>query len=544
MTDRPDVIVVGSGASAVHAACPLVEAGLRVVMLDVGHIDGTYAPLIPPERFSTIRHSDTDQHRYFLGDQLEGIPFGSIRVGSQLTPPRQYISRDVDRLMPLDSDSFVPLRSLAWGGLGAGWGAAATAYGPADMRRWPIRHADLRDHYAIVADRIGICGARDDLEMSLDHTPHNLLPPAELDSNAESIFARYERQRENLHRRRFVMGHARLAVATETFRGRGPVQYLDLDYYGDTDRSVYRPRYTLDEFTGCDNFSYRNGVLVEAFEQGDDGGVSVLVHDLSSGSNQRLTATRLVLAAGAFGSARIALRSMHAYDRPVPIVSTSMTYLSCLNWPMIGRPVRDRRHSLSQLIAHFDPDGTGEHLIQSQFYSYRSLLNFKLVKDSPLACRQSIRIMNLLQPYLVVVCMLHEDCPTASKQLVLQRGDPDRMRVTYRLDEDVLAEQRRQQRQLVGIFRRLGCLLIKTIRPGHGSSIHYGGCLPMSRDDRPLTTTPAGRLRGARGVYVADGATFPDLPCKGITFTLMANANRIGCAVRDDLLAGGQENAP
>jgi len=34
-----DVLIVGSGASAVNAAVPLVQAGLRVRMLDVGYRD-------------------------------------------------------------------------------------------------------------------------------------------------------------------------------------------------------------------------------------------------------------------------------------------------------------------------------------------------------------------------------------------------------------------------------------------------------------------------------------------------------------------------
>ena len=87
-----DLIVVGSGASAVHAAWPAAAAGRRVLMLDVGARDTRYAGLIPEKGFGAIRAEDPEQFRYFLGDDFEGIPSGPVRVGAQLTPPRKHIA--------------------------------------------------------------------------------------------------------------------------------------------------------------------------------------------------------------------------------------------------------------------------------------------------------------------------------------------------------------------------------------------------------------------------------------------------------------------
>ena len=50
----------------------------------------------------------------------------------------------------------------------------------------------------------------------------------------------------------------------------------------------------------------------------------------------------------------------------------------------------------------------------------------------------------------------------------------------------------------------------------------------MPESDDPLTCDRTSRLRATRAVYLADGSVFPWLPPKGLTFNIMANANRVG----------------
>jgi choline dehydrogenase-like flavoprotein len=46
-----------------------------------------------------------------------------------------------------------------------------------------------------------------------------------------------------------------------------------------------------------------------------------------------------------------------------------------------------------------------------------------------------------------------------------------------------------------------------------------------------FTSDPSCRSHDFRNLYFADGATFPFLPAKNLTFTLMANAVRVGEAM-------------
>ena len=72
--------------------------------------------------------------------------------------------------------------------------------------------------------------------------------------------------------------------------------------------------------------------------------------------------------------------------------------------------------------------------------------------------------------------------------------------------------------------------------PPMGSGIHYAGTLPMREFPDRYQLYPDGRLHGARRIYVADGACFPRLPAKNLTFTIMANAMRIASLIRDRVL--------
>ena len=64
-----------------------------------------------------------------------------------------------------------------------------------------------------------------------------------------------------------------------------------------------------------------------------------------------------------------------------------------------------------------------------------------------------------------------------------------------------------------------------------GASVHYAGTLPMSSSAVEHGCRPDGRSWQFENLIIADGAGFPFLPAKNLTFTLMANATRIAEAV-------------
>jgi hypothetical protein len=88
---------------------------------------------------------------------------------------------------------------------------------------------------------------------------------------------------------------------------------------------------------------------------------------------------------------------------------------------------------------------------------------------------------------------------------------------------------------MIRFFRRLGCLPLKSIRPGEGASLHYAGTFPIRPDGGSLTCDRQSRLCDTQNVYLADGSVFPWIPPKGLTFNLMANADRVGALLAERL---------
>jgi hypothetical protein len=176
-------------------------------------------------------------------------------------------------------------------------------------------------------------------------------------------------------------------------------------------------------------------------------------------------------------------------------------------------------------------DGSGD-LLSLQFYSYRSLLLFKLIKEIPLPPWIGLQAVRLLVDSLLIVGIHHPDEPFEENWLQLDAAHgegvwPLRMNYAPSERQGQLRDQR--EKRIVIELMKLGCFGGLRLKPGHASSIHYAGCiphLPAGTEDRH-GLAPDGRLLGTRSVYVADSSGWRYLPAKGLTLTIMANARRI-----------------
>ncbi|MCK5444034.1 MAG: hypothetical protein KAI73_00335, partial [Rhodospirillaceae bacterium] len=212
----------------------------------------------------------------------------------------------------------------------------------------------------------------------------------------------------------------------------------------------------------------------------------------------------------------------------LPLRTNGYTYVPCLFPAMLGKTVDDARCSLSQLSALYTPDGKNEDSVYSSVFTYRSMLTYKLLKEGPMPYRLGLDLFRLILPAMMVVTIFHSDRDTGTKRFWLEKGPDgnDVERIEYREDQEVLNRQIQTEKSLLGKLRSLGLLPLKRINRAAGSSIHYCGTLPMTVEERPLTTTPEGRLRPFKRVWVADGSALPFMPAVLPTLSFMAMARR------------------
>jgi len=537
MIPDADAIVVGSGASAVHAAWPLVDAGLRVAMLDVGHEDEVYTPRIPDAPFDEIRRRDPEQHVWMLGLDYEGVPLDPLGAGPQVTPPRRHVLQHVDRLNPTDAHGFEPLQSLATGGLAGAWGAVSFPFLDRELERCGLPVGAMRRHYEVIARRIGVSAEPGDLA-EIAGRLDTVQPALEIDALAQRVLGRYVRRRDAFRREGMRLGRPFLAALSRRLGDRRAQRYHDLDFWSNAGGSVYRPDLSVAELRRREGFRYLRPWLVEAFRETSDGRVEVDARVPDRSGRSTFAARRLVLAAGTLGTARIVLRSLERYDVHVPLTCNPHTYVPCLVPGQLGRGCDERRHSLAQLTLVHDPTADREHLVQAQLYSYRSLLLYRLLPELPLPRGPALRILRTLQPAFAIWVVQHEDEVDEGKTCVLRRSGErveDRLEIRYDDPPEAVRKRESRERSMVRAMRRLGCVPLGRKHETHGSSVHYASAFPASRESRPLTTEPSGRLRGTRGVFLADGSPFGYVPAKGLTLTLMANADRVARHVIDSL---------
>ncbi len=515
-----DAIVVGSGPTGAWAAAALVRGGARTLVIDAGLADPPSVP-VPAEGFDHLRRTDPDQGRYLLGDSYECVSFDNVRTGGQVTAPRRWVGALAPDVTPLRSTSFRAMEGLAWGGLGAVWAAVAVPFDDRDLDSIPLTRADLAEDLSTVCGSIGLSAGRDALTDELGD-PGGLLPPLPSEPCTEAMLARYAARERSLRAAGLFVGRPWLAALSEDRGERRRHAMLDLDFYADVGQSVWRPPLLLAELT---DLATERGLLVERFSE-TDGVVRVEAKRVTGKRRRVFRARRVVLAAGALGTARIALRSLDP-TAELPLACNRLRYAPCLDVRRIGRPNHGPRHSLSQALMLYRPPGE-RAAVFAQVHAYRSLLLWKLVRESFLAARESRKLLLELNPAMSVLSMYQGHRPTPGQRL---RMRDDELHADFPPDPATDAHSARNEAAFLRQVRRLGWWPLHRVEAEPGASIHYAGTLPMTTADRPMTTAPDGRLRGTAAVYVADGSVLAELPAKPLTLTCMANARRVGRGV-------------
>ncbi len=532
MHSETDVIIIGSGPAGVSAAEPLLAQGLRVTMID----GGFRAPPILEESLGTdfigMRQERMDQYRWFLGEDLSGIPVRELEAGfggGIANGNRSYVTQGTNAI-PLQAHNASVIQSLARGGLGAIWGAACAYLDTDGLRALGLPPDAMQAAYDRVTQIVGISGPQ---------TRTGIQPPLTPDHHAQALLKKAAEKKSKLHAVHIDVMQPHNAILTENKGERHATQYSDMDYYSDAGRSVWRPQFLLDECMKNPLFRYVPGYITEYIEEVTET-ATVYAKRIEQGNMpaERFTAKRIVLAAGAIGSARILLRSFGLYDTPVPLLTKPHAFTACLHMSSIGKAGERGRSSLCQLLVTDKTKNAQDlHAAVAQLYSYRSLLLFRLLQNIPLPTPDAFRALALLAPSLLIADIRFPTTAAAGNTLQLGKDEKHTVHVLQSESNDVLIQHQAALKRLHRGLRSLGIWPAKTLQLPHGSSSHYAGTIPCDDTGRhPLSVDTNGKLQQGTHIFVADASTFRALPAEPHTLTLMANAWRIGSAVGQSFL--------
>ncbi len=523
-----DVLIIGSGPAGAHAAQALVEAGASVIMIDGGNDATTALAEAPDRNFVDVRKSDVNQYRWFLGDDLSGIPVSGLTGGlggGQVSGNRSYVVARTEHALPLQLKNCQVIQSLAKGGLGAAWGAACAILDEGELYSLGLDAAEMQLHYDAIIARIGMSGGL---------SRPGVQPALRLDHHAAHTLGAYERHRKHFDSQMISVQQPLSAVLTKDMGKRRATNYADMDYWADPRKSVYRPQFTIEELEQQPNFQYRGGYVVDRVEENANE-ATVHAHGLGPVVGmQTFSAKRVIVAAGAVNSARILLRSKHLYDRPLPFVGKPHVFSACIDWRSLGKAGPDERTSLCQLVVIDEQRRGGMQSGCAQLYSYRSLQLFRLLGSAPFPTPEALSLLAALSPSLVIADIRFPAFAAPHNTLRLMRNG------SLHIAMDIRANERNERihtwKRLRKAFLKLGMPAVKNMWLPEASSSHYAGTIPQSADDRmSLSTDSSGKVRQCSRIWVADASVFPCLPAKPHTLTIMANARRIALEVSKTL---------
>ncbi len=497
-----DAIVIGSGFGGCMAALPMVEAGMRVLMLERGDWVkrgeenwGDKGPFVLTPHYTT--ESDYSL-RTRLGWRSQGI---SACVGG----PSVFYGGASFRFR---ADDFTPPPDVV---------------GP-EGTSWPISYDDLEPFYTRAEWLMSIAG-----EAGIDPTdPPRSLPYPRPAPPLAPPSRRIAEAARGLGLRPFPIP---LAIDHDSCVSCTTCDAFACAVDAKNDLATQLvPRLLA---SGMELRANSVAVRIEA-----DGRRVRSVHavDVVTGERLVMTADRFILAAGALASPHLLLAS--GLDQRNPGGAT------------VGRFLM--RHCNAMMYGYFreapNPDGSHhKQLAIHDFYfgdkrvpSLGKLGNIQQVMAPPISLIRAMlpkvahRVVSAVVGHLTGLLVVAEDQPRSTNRVAVDSTRRDRFglpaaRIFHRYSSRDLAARRALLYRARQILRRSGARFTLTWPVNTFS--HAVGTVRMGSDPSASALDPNCRFRGMDNLWLTDGSVFPASAGVNPSLTIAANALRVGHAI-------------
>jgi choline dehydrogenase-like flavoprotein len=516
-----DVLIVGSGVSGVAAALCFADNGVIPCLVDVG-LEPPRGNIIQENLYSYRRNHDS--FALMIGENFEGlIDLGqkSPSIPAKLASPWiRFVTAHAKEYSPTRSSGFDVIQSFCQGGLASAWGAGLYRYMDRDLEDFPIETQDLAPYYDRLTKEIGISGANDDLTPYFGRDEF-LQKPLKPSINASRIIKKYVKKRRRFNADGVYIGRPRLGVLSDGKDGRNPCGYSNLEFWQPGLSHIYSPALTMKRLIKEQKLIYREGLLVKSWDR-QGSGLIVRAQTVGSGDTVNLPCKKLVLAAGAVGSARLVLQTKKDTRAELDLLDNPALQFPFVFPSRIGAKLETDAFGLTQLNLVYDSQNL-EKILQGSLLEVTSPSRAEFFHHFPWAAHDNLRLIRHVLPALIVLQLfLPADASNAARLRLEEDGRLKIQAEKDRIKPEIIKD-------ILKIFRRLGAFssASRVVHVPKGQSIHYAGTLPMREDPREsYTCDRSGELYGEPDVFVVDGSVFPALSAKNYSLALMANAMR------------------
>ncbi len=530
MTPDFDVIVVGSGPAGVSATFPLIEAGLSVLM-----VDGGKQPNVPPpqEDFLWARSNDGGQWKWMIGEDFHALKMRDAVSPKLRVPSHAYAFDGFSNSNQIEGDEFIAVGSMAKGGLSNAWGCGVAQLSTIEMAEFPFAASEMRTSYAKVSQRIGISGRSDDDMADYFGQDEFVQPPLPMDELHTWLYRRYVKQRIKLNSDGFKLGRSRVAALSADFSDRQACNLSGNCLWGCSRRSLYSSAHDLPALRKYSNFNELSGFVVDGLRR-DNGNWEVTGQIVRGGERRAVSASKIVMAAGTLASTRLVLNALNIRDA-LPLLSNP-TAAFLLWMPRLLGAQRVRGFGLGQLSFVMSLQA-GISAFGSTF-STTGISVSEFTRHVPMGRRYGIDFLRALLSSSVVGNIFLPGQLTNAEAKLKADGT---LVVSGKYTDRVAPLMDEARKKISRAYWSMGALMVPgSFRLGRpGGDIHYSGTLPMREKPVIGETNSHGEVIGMDGVHLVDGACLPILSEKSHTLTIMANADRIGNLIANNLRGDG-----
>lgn len=249
--------------------------------------------------------------------------------------------------------------------------------------------------------------------------------------------------------------------------------------------------------------------------------------DRGSGDRKRISAAKVVLAAGALASTRLALDAAGLDGASVRIEDSPQIAFAALFPAALGSAIPAKAFGLAQIAfsRSLDSKDPADEMLGFLYPAY-SMSAAELLPRMPLSIPGGMALLRDMLPGLMIgLAFMPGRYSDSRVRLAPGSAGLARLEIEGGHTPAFPAVLKKAVRQLRWDLLRLGGVMLpgslQVFDPGAG--VHYSGSLAMGRHSDTL-----GEVAGAPGLHVVDGAVLPTMPARNPTVTIMANADRIG----------------